>query len=203
MSKINNQIVFNKYSSPDVRTSLNTDAPSTNKRKREVSEEDHSSENVRELLVTEYGSHSILTSEALIVILKCDSLSSLQSVCQYRKPEGIETSDAVLNRLVNDMNKQKRRDKGLRRQWAKSMARKPGRDPIGTPFFIGLHAMTPTIPSTVSELIAADTNQKSKIKETPESTVKFGLKASPDTNTSTSSAAENNDQLIVKLKLPK
>ncbi|KAF7901490.1 hypothetical protein EAF00_003711 [Botryotinia globosa] len=204
------------YTQVQQEDSLDTDASSTKKRKREDSEEDYSRENVRKrrkLLVMDYGSHSILTSESLIVVLKFDSF---QSICQNRKPEGIEkcgvssrkaeTSDAVLNRLVIDMNRQKqekKREKRSRRQWAKSMERKPGRDPIGTQFFRGLHTKTPPLPPRKSELTAAGTNPRSKIKEKPESTVKFGSKASPDMNGSTSSAAENRDQVFVKLKLPK
>ncbi|THV51677.1 hypothetical protein BGAL_0102g00070 [Botrytis galanthina] len=196
------------YTQVQQEASLNTDAPSTKKRKREDSEEDYSRENVRKrrkLLIMEDGINKIK-----------DSSSSFQSVCQNRKPEVIEecgasstkaeTSDTVLNRLVIDMNRQKqekKRQKRLRRQWAKSMDRKPGRDPIGTPFFSGLHATTPILPSTESELTAAGTNQKSKIKESSESTVEFGSKASPDMNASTSSAAEKKDQVFVKLKLPK
>ncbi|KAF7936673.1 uncharacterized protein EAE97_008039 [Botrytis byssoidea] len=126
------------YTQVQQEASQNTGAPSTKKRKREDSEEDHSIENVRKrrkLLVMDDGSHSILTSESLIVVLKI--------------------------------------------------------------------ATTPSLLSRESELTAAGTNPKSKIKESPESTVRFGSKASPDMNESTSSAAEDLGQVFVELKLPK
>ncbi|TGO13857.1 hypothetical protein BTUL_0062g00310 [Botrytis tulipae] len=162
------------YTQVQQEASLNTDAPSTKKRKREDSEEDYSRENVRKrrkLLVMDYGSHSILTSESLIVVLVFETG---------------ETERKTFEETMDKVNGQK-----------------PGRDPIGTQFFCGLHATTPSLPSRKSELTAAGMNPKSKIKESPESTVKFGSKASPDMNGSTSSAAKNRDQLFVKLKLPK
>ncbi|KAF7879911.1 uncharacterized protein EAF02_007548 [Botrytis sinoallii] len=177
--------------------SPNTDAPSTNKRKREDSEEDHSSENVskhRKLHQNENSGHSILNSESLIVILKCDSLSSLQRVSQQKDPMRTKKNSGFTKEENNAHAVLNRR---LRKQREKAMACTPGRDPIGTPSSADLQATTSTVPPNHSVLIAPGTNLDSKIKEKPEITVKSGLKAfpdaSPDTNTSTGSAAQIKD----------
>ncbi|TGO73038.1 hypothetical protein BELL_0397g00120 [Botrytis elliptica] len=173
------------YKQVQQEASPNTDAPSTNKRKREDSEEDHSSENVskhRKLHQNENSGHSTLNY----------SLSSLQTVSQQKDPMRTKknkeenNAHAVLNR-----EKQKRRR--LRKQREKAMASTPGRDPIGTPSSADLQATTSTVPPTHSVPITPGTNLDSKIKEKPEITVKSRLKASPDTNASTGSPAQIKD----------
>ncbi|KAF7926812.1 uncharacterized protein EAE98_006197 [Botrytis deweyae] len=194
------------YKQVQQEASPNTDAPSTNKRKREDSEEDHSSENVskhRKLHQNENSGHSTLNSESLIVILKCDSLSSLQTVSQQKDPMRTKknkeenNAHAVLNRYVKReleyINREKQKRRRLRKQREKAMASTPGRDPIGTPSSADLQATTSTVPPTHSVPIAPGTNLDSKIKEKPEITVKSGLKASPDTNASTGSPAQIKD----------
>ncbi|TGO54072.1 hypothetical protein BCON_0113g00320 [Botryotinia convoluta] len=208
------------YKQVQQEASPNTDTPSTKKRKHEDSEEDHSRQNVskrRKLHQNENGSYSILTSRSLMIILKCDSLSSLQSVSQQKNPMETKKDSgsrreeynphAVLNRFVKQelkyINREKQKRRHLRRRREKAMASKPGRDPIGTPSSADLQTTTSTIPSTVSELTVAGTNKDAEIKESPEITMKFGLETFPNTTAPTSYVARNNDRLIVKLKLPK
>ncbi|KAF5874064.1 uncharacterized protein Bfra_004071 [Botrytis fragariae] len=209
------------YKQVQQEASLNKDTLSTNKREREDSEEDHSSQNVskrRKLHQDENGSHNILTSKSLIVILRCDSLSSLQSVSQQKNPMRTKKDSgssreennprAVLKGLVKQeleyINREKQNRRRLRRQREKAMASNPGRDPIGTPSSADLQTNISTDFSTVSERTASAANKDVKIKESPEIRMKFRFKTSPNKSASTSSAAaENKDQLIVKLKLPK
>ncbi|TGO56515.1 hypothetical protein BOTNAR_0221g00150 [Botryotinia narcissicola] len=172
------------YTQAQQETSLNTDTPSTKKRKHEDSEEYYSRKNVRKrrkLLVMDDGSHSILTFESLIVVLEFASLSSFRTICQNRKSEGIEkcgissrkaeTSDAVLNRLAETGETER---------------------------------------ETLEEIMGKVNGQKAwtgsnwnPILFWSTRTVKFGSKASPDMNGSTSSAAEDWGQVFVELKLPK
>ncbi|KAF7908899.1 hypothetical protein EAE99_011608 [Botrytis elliptica] len=134
------------YKQVQQEASPNTDAPSTNKRKREDFEEDHSSENVskhRKLHQNENSGHSTLNCESLIVILKCgrffspvfnfylninkikDSLSSLQTVSQQKDPMRTKKNKeennphAVLNRYVKRELEYINREKQKRRRLRK------------------------------------------------------------------------------------
>ncbi|KAF7957098.1 hypothetical protein EAE96_004418 [Botrytis aclada] len=191
--------------------SLNSDTPPTNKRKHEDFEEDRSSQDVskrRKLDQNEHGNYWIRSSRSLVVVLKCDSLSLLQSVSQNRgtmrtEKVGVSSIEAEISYAFDDMKRQKKKNRRLRRQWAKAMNRKPGRDPIGTPSFVGLKTIISTTPSTSLSTTAAVTNKNAEIKDSPKVSMKFGSKSSPNPTASTSSVDENNDRLIVKLPLPK
>ncbi|TGO14991.1 hypothetical protein BPAE_0607g00040 [Botrytis paeoniae] len=75
---------------------------------------------------------------------------------------------AVLNKLVKKeleyINREKQKQRRLRRQREKTMASKPGRDPIGTPSLADLQTTTSTIPSTIPELPAAESKDQLIVK---------------------------------------
>ncbi|KAM0131380.1 hypothetical protein ACHAO1_007386 [Botrytis cinerea] len=193
-----------QFEQVDQETSLNTEAPFTKKRKLEDFEESLSSQipnKRRKLNQNEDGSHIIHTPKSLIIILKCDSLSSLQSVSQNRgtsktgkdgtSSREAEMSPAVLDRLdqqgLDYINGNKQKERRLRKHWKKATGSKTGRDPIGTPSSVRLKATIPTVSSTSSELTTTST---SEIKDPQRIKMKFRMKYTPSATASTSSATE-------------
>ncbi|KAF7884144.1 uncharacterized protein EAF01_011567 [Botrytis porri] len=194
------------YKQCQQEVSLNTDTSSTNERKSEEFEEDPSRQNInkrRKLKYDECLSRSVLAPRSLIVILKCDSLSSLQSVSQQKDPMRIKKdsdssskesdADAVLKefiqRRIDHVNKYKQEEIRLRRQYERAMSRFPGRDPIGTPSFVYPHATISATPSMSSKLTATGTNKEAETEESPRIVMEFTMETSPNTTASTSSAA--------------